>query len=369
MQFNLIKTDGSARRGEVIANHSTIQTPAFMPVGTQATVKSLTAEEVKSTGAEIILNNSYHLYLRPGLELIKKAGGLHKFQNWDKSILTDSGGYQIFSLSSLHKITEDGLKFKSHIDGSIHFMSPEIAIETQSAYGADIFMSLDQPIPYGATLKKATEATELTHRWAKRGFDVYDKSTGQALLGIVQGGFDGELRKYSAETLSVINFPGYAIGGLSVGEPKEVMWEMLPIVTKVLPQTKVRYLMGVGTPTDLVRGVMNGVDIFDCVLPTRMGRNNTAFTSLGRLNMLNSKYTEDFLPLDPNCGCTTCKNYTRAYLRHLLKSKEILGVRALSYHNIFYYQNLMKNIRQSIESNTFKRFAKDYLSFGDENGL
>jgi len=369
MEFKLIKNDSKSRRGEMVTNHGTIQTPAFMPVGTQSTVKSLTAKEVKSTGAEIILNNSYHLYLRPGLDLIKRAGGLHKFQNWDKAILTDSGGYQIFSLSSLHKITEDGLKFKSHIDGSIHFMSPEIAVNVQSQYGADIFMSFDQPIHYGATYKQTLQATELTHRWAKRGLDVYDRSTGQGLFGIVQGGFDLELRKHSAQILKEMDFPGYSIGGLSVGEPKEVMWEMLPVVTDILPSDKVRYLMGVGTPTDLVRGVLNGVDIFDCVLPTRMGRNNTAFTSEGRLNMLNARFLEDFSPLDPNCDCETCQNYTRAYLRHLLKSKEILGIRALSYHNIYYYQTLMKNIRGAIENDTFAQFSKEYLAFGGENGL
>lgn len=338
-----------------------IDTPAFMPVGTQASVKSLTPTEVRQTGAQIILNNSYHLYLRPGVELIERLGGLHKFQAWDGGILTDSGGYQIFSLSSLHKVTEEGLTFKSHIDGSEHFMSPEKAVDTQQRLGADIFMSFDQPIPWGATRAETVEATQRTHRWAARGKDAWNPETGQILYGIVQGGFEEDLRRESAETLVALDFPGYSIGGLSVGEPKEIMWAMLDITTPILPPEKPRYLMGVGTPTDLVHGVLLGVDMFDCVLPTRMGRNGTIFTWGGRLNLRNAQYESDPGPLDPCCSCTVCQTFSRAYLRHLLKAGEILAIRSLSYHNIAFYQQLMATIREKIVAGVFTIWAEEFL--------
>ncbi len=362
LQLTLSATDGAARTGVLTLRAGRVDTPAFMPVGTQATVKSLTPTEVRATGAQIILNNAYHLYLRPGVELVEALGGLHAFQAWDGGILTDSGGYQIFSLSALHKVSEEGLAFKSHIDGSAHFMTPEKAIDVQQRLGTDILMSFDQPIPWGATLDETREATERTHRWAARGRAAWRPETGQALFGIVQGGFDAGLRQTSAETLAALDFPGYSIGGLSVGEPKEVMWAMLAETTPHLPADKPRYLMGVGTPTDLVRGVRLGVDMFDCVLPTRMGRNGTAFTWAGRLNLRNAQYEADAGPLDPACNCAVCQTFSRAYLRHLLKAGEILAIRSLSYHNLAFYQQLMAHMRGAIADGTFTAWAPEFLA-------
>lgn len=355
-------TENRARRGQLHTRAGIIDTPAFMPVGTQASVKSLTPNEVAQTGAQIILNNAYHLYLRPGVDLVERHGGLHAFQAWPGAILTDSGGYQIFSLSSLHKVDEQGLTFKSHIDGSAHTMSPEKAIETQQRLGADIIMSFDQPISWEATRDETCEATSRTHRWAERGRAAWRQETGQALFGIVQGGFAEDLRRESAETLVAMDFPGYSIGGLSVGEPKDVMWAMLDITTPLLPAEKPRYLMGVGTPTDLVHGVLLGVDMFDCVLPTRMGRNGAIFTSQGRLNLRNAQFEDDPDPLDPQCSCTVCQTFSRAYLRHLLKAGEILAIRSLSYHNIAFYQQLMATIREQIAAGTFTTWAGQFLN-------
>ena len=338
-----------------------LDTPMFMPVGTQASVKGLTPEEVRQTGARIILNNAYHLYLRPGVELIEALGGVHRFQAWDGGILTDSGGFQIFSLATLHKVTEDGLTFRSHIDGSEHFMGPEKAIQTQQRLGTDILMSFDQPVPWGATPAQAREATERTHRWAARGKSAWNPETEQALFGIVQGGFTPELRRESAQALVDLDFPGYSIGGLSVGEPKEVMWEMLDIGAAALPADRPRYLMGVGTPADLVRAVGLGVDMFDCVLPTRMGRNGTAFTWAGRLNLRNAQYEHDAGPLDPHCSCAVCRTFSRAYLRHLLKAGEILAIRSLSFHNLAFYQQLMARMREQIGNGTFTAWAGEFL--------
>lgn len=360
-QLTIDAVEGRARRGRLHMRAGVIDTPAFMPVGTQASVKSLTPSEVRETGAQIILNNSYHLYLRPGVELIEQLGGLHRFQAWDGGILTDSGGYQIFSLSSLHKVTEEGLAFRSHIDGSEHFMTPEKAVETQQRLGADIFMSFDQPIPGGSTRAQTIEATQRTHRWAQRGKSAWKPETGQVLFGIVQGGFEEDLRRESAETLVAMDFPGYSIGGLSVGEEKEVMWAMLDVATTVLPETKPRYLMGVGTPSDLVHGVLLGVDMFDCVLPTRMGRNGTLFTWEGRVNLRNAQYEADAGPLDPRCSCRVCRTFSRAYLRHLLKAGEILAIRSLSYHNLAFYQQLMTHIRGHIAAGTFTEWAAEFL--------
>lgn len=354
-------TEGRARRGAILVRGHLIDTPAFMPVGTQASVKGLTPDEVRQTGAQMILNNAYHLYLRPGVDLVERLGGLHAFEAWSGGLLTDSGGYQIFSLASLHQVAEEGLTFRSHIDGSEHFMSPEKAIQVQQRLGTDILMSFDQPIPWGATHEQTVEATARTHRWAERGRTAWNPDTGQALFGIVQGGFDADLRRESAATLVAMNFPGYSIGGLSVGEPKEVMWAMLDVTTPLLPIEKPRYLMGVGTPTDLVRGVLHGVDLFDCVLPTRMGRNGTAFTWEGRLNLRNAQYETDPGPLDPLCTCAVCRTFSRAYLRHLLKAGEILAIRSLSYHNVAFYQQLMALMREHIVAGTFTSWTETFL--------
>jgi len=354
--------EGRARRGVLRFRGHEIDTPAFMPVGTQATVKSLTPAEVRETEAQIILNNAYHLYLRPGVPLVEHCGGLHQFQAWDGGILTDSGGYQIFSLSSLHKVAEEGLTFRSHIDGSEHFMSPEKAIEVEQRLGADIIMSFDQPIPWGTGREETITATERTHRWAARGRAAWNQETGQALFGIVQGGFEEDLRKASATELAALDFPGYSIGGLSVGEPKETMWAMLDAVTPLLPAEKPRYLMGVGLPTDIVRGVLLGVDMFDCVLPTRMGRNGSAFTWEGRLNLLNVQYQWDTGPLDPQCSCAVCRTFSRAYLRHLLKANEILAIRSLTYHNLSLYQQVMARVRENIEQGTLAEWAAGFLA-------
>jgi queuine tRNA-ribosyltransferase len=337
-----------------------VDTPTFMPVGTQATVKGLSPDEVRETGAQIILNNAYHLYLRPGVDLVERLGGVHKFQGWEGGILTDSGGYQIFSLSALHQISEEGLRFKSHIDGSDHLMTPEKSIDTQQRLGTDILMSFDQPIPWGASRQDTATATARTHRWAERGRIAWRPETGQALFGIVQGGFETDLRVESAETLVGLDFPGYSIGGLSVGEPKEMMWGMLDVTTPYLPEQKPRYLMGVGTPTDLVRGVALGVDMFDCVLPTRNGRNALAFTDFGPLKMRNLKHRCDDRPIDPDCSCPACR-HSRGYLRHLFTAHEMLGPILLSAHNITYYQRLMADARGAIESGTFSEFFEAKL--------
>jgi queuine tRNA-ribosyltransferase len=348
-----------ARRGEVKTLHGTVQTPIFMPVGTQATVKSVTPENLKELGAQIILGNTYHLYLRPGHELIKKFGGLHEFMNWDRPILTDSGGFQIFSLKELAKITEEGAAFRSHLDGSKLFLSPEDAIEVQESLGSDIMMCLDTCIPYPADRQETIKATDLTSRWAKRCRDAQNP-TGQLLFGIVQGGMYPDLRKSSAEALIDIGFDGYAIGGLSVGESKDLMHEMTEVTVPHLPEEYPVYLMGVGTPEDLIEGVWRGVDMFDCVMPTRNARNGTLFTSKGKVVIKNAKYREDDRPLDENCNCYTCKNYSRAYLRHLFQCREILSYHLNTIHNLHYYVNLMSGIRKAIENDCFGQFRKDF---------
>lgn len=333
-----------------------------MPVGTQASVKTLSPEDLVDIGAEIILSNTYHLFLRPGHELIREFGGLHQFMNWKRPVLTDSGGFQVFSLADLRKVTDEGVAFQSHVDGGAkHFITPEYAIEIQEALGADIIMTFDECIPYPATRDYAMESLERTHRWAKRCREA-KKDTGQALFGIVQGGMHADLRKRSAETLVDIGFDGYAIGGLSVGETKPLMYEMLEATVPSLPEDQPRYLMGVGTPEDLVEGVDRGVDMFDCVMPTRNARNGTFFTSFGKLVIRNARYERDSDPLDPACRCYTCRNFTRAYLRHLFNAGEVLALRLGTIHNLYFYLNLMQDIRTSIEQERFKAFKKEFLA-------
>lgn len=350
-----------ARVGKLYTPHSVIDTPVFMPVGTQATVKTMTPEELKKIGAQIILSNTYHLYMRPGHQLVEKAGGLHKFMNWDRSILTDSGGFQVFSLSNLRNIEEEGVHFRSHIDGSKHFISPEKAIEIQNALGADIIMAFDECAPYSCDYEYAKKSIDMTARWAERCKEAHKDTDRQALFGIVQGVTYDDLRKESARQITSLDFPGYAIGGLSVGEPKELMYKMLEVTVPLLPREKPRYLMGVGSPDCLIEGVMRGVDMFDCVLQTRIARNGTAMTSRGRVVVRNAVYAEDFSPLDPDCDCYTCKNYTRAYIRHLLKSGEILGLRLITYHNLYFTLRLMDKIREAIIEDRLPQFKEEFF--------
>lgn len=370
LEYKLIKKskDTKARVGEIKTNHGIIKTPVFMPVGTRATVKTMTPEEVKDLGAQIILSNTYHLFLRPGPEIIEKAGGLHKFMNWHGPILTDSGGFQVFSLSANRKITEEGVTFRSHIDGSKQFLSPEISIDVQNSLGSDIIMAFDECAPYPATYEYIEHSMNRTTRWAKRCKDHHKNTDNQALFGIVQGGMYKDLRKKSAEDLVAMDFPGYAVGGLSVGEPKDIMVDILDYTTGFLPEDKPRYLMGVGTPDYLFEAVEHGIDMADCVLPTRIARNGTAMTSVGRVIVKNGKYKEDFTSLDENCDCYTCRNYTKAYIRHLFNVNEILAYRLLSIHNIYFLTNLMENIRNSILEDRFLEFKKEfYESYGYED--
>ncbi len=348
-----------ARRGVLATKHGTIQTPVFMPVGTQATVKSVTPENLKEMNAQIILGNTYHLYVRPGHELIEKFGGLHGFMNWPRPILTDSGGFQIFSLKELARITEEGAAFRSHLDGSKLFLSPEGAIDVQQALGSDVMMCLDTCIPYPSEKKVTEDATQLTTRWAKRCREHHSNKE-LLLFGIVQGGMYAELREMSAQALVDIGFDGYAIGGLSVGESKDLMHDMTEVVVPHLPDDFPVYLMGVGTPEDLVEGVFRGVDMFDCVMPTRNARNGTLFTSSGKVVIKNSRYREDHKPVDENCTCYTCSNFSRAYLRHLFVSREILSYHLNTIHNLHYYLHLMAEIRKAIELDNFIKFRKDF---------
>ncbi|MBI5328731.1 MAG: queuine tRNA-ribosyltransferase [Deltaproteobacteria bacterium] len=405
--FKLIKKDlhSQARLGKITTSHGKINTPVFMPVGTQATVKAMTAEELKEIGVEIILSNTYHLYLRPGHELIKNMGGLHKFMHWDMPILTDSGGYQVFSHRELRKIKEEGVYFQSHLDGSKHFLSPEKAVEIQEAIGADIIMCFDECTPYPSTYEYTKDSMELTHRWAKRCKEYHETEKGrkikdemekrrnvegeiifshlpilpfadsltppfsqspaQALFGIVQGGMFQDLRKQSAAEITKIGFDGYAIGGLSVGEDKVLMYEMVATTVPLLPEDRPRYLMGVGTPEDLVEGVARGIDMFDCVMPTRNARNGTLFTKHGKLGIRNTLFANDPNPVEDGCCCYTCKNYSRAYLRHLFAANEILAARLGTTHNLYYYTNLMRDIRKVIEGNRFEGFKEEFYKMKD----
>lgn len=367
VRYELIKKckQSGARLGKIHTPHGSFDTPIFMPVGTQATVKGMTPWELKDLGAGIILSNTYHLYLRPGHKLVEEAGGLHKFMNWDRGILTDSGGFQVFSLNELRKITEEGVEFKSHLDGSRHFFSPEFVMEIENSLGADIIMAFDECTPYPSSYEYSKQSMERTSRWAERCLKAHKNTDKQALFGIVQGGMYEDLRKQSARDLVSMDFPGYAIGGLSVGEPGELMYRMLEATVPELPEDKPRYLMGVGSPDYLIEGSIRGVDMFDCVLPTRIGRNGTVLTSKGKVIVRDAKYARDFTPMDPDCDCPACKNFTRAYIRHLLKANEVLGIRLTTMHNIHFLINLMKNIRQAImEDNLLEFREKFYDMFG-----
>ena len=352
-----------ARRGVIHTPHGDIQTPVFMPVGTQATVKSMTPDELKDMiDAKIILSNTYHLYLRPGSKIVKEAGGLHKFMNWDRAILTDSGGFQVFSLGDLRTISEEGVEFKSHLDGSKHFFSPESVMETENDLGADIIMAFDECVEYPATYEYTKQSMERTTRWAKRCKEAHKNTEKQGLFGIIQGGFYKDLRDKSLEDLVAMDFPGYAIGGISVGEPKEEFLDILRYTTPKMPKNKPRYLMGVGTPDYLIEAALAGIDMCDCVLPTRIARNGTAMTWNGKVVVRNATYERDFTPLDSECDCYTCRNYTKAYLRHLVKTKEILGVRLLSIHNLYFLSKLMERVRKEIENDNLLNFKNEFYS-------
>lgn len=350
VRYELIHTckQSGARYGRLHTPHGSFETPAFMPVGTQATVKGMSPGELKGMGAGIILANTYHLWVRPGREIIRDAGGLHAFMNWDGAILTDSGGFQVFSLADRRRITEEGVAFRSHLDGSKCFLSPEVAMGVQNDLGSDIAMAFDECVPWPAEREDVERSLERTTRWLARCVQAHQRPAQQALFGIVQGGMYADLRRKSASQITAFDLPGYAIGGLSVGEPAAQMYEMLAQTVPLLPHDRPRYLMGVGTPDHLVEGAMYGIDMFDCVLPTRMGRNGTVFTHQGRLIARDAAYARDFQPLDPACGCPVCQDHTRAYIRHLIKANEIYGLRLTSWHNLWFLMDLMRQIRQAI---------------------
>jgi queuine tRNA-ribosyltransferase len=359
MEFNLIATDGAARRGRLAFARGAVETPIFMPVGTYGAVKSLTPEDLAGLGAQIILGNTFHLMLRPGMDVIRTHGSLHEFMRWDRPILTDSGGFQVFSLGALRKITEQGVTFRSPVDGSKIFMGPEESMQVQMDLGSDIVMIFDECTPYPATVQQAADSMRLSLRWAERSKKAHGDNP-SALFGIVQGGMYEHLRRESLAGLVDIGFDGYAIGGLSVGEPKEEMLATLDFITPEMPADKPRYLMGVGTPEDLVEAVRRGVDMFDCVMPTRNARNGHLFTRFGVVKIRNSRYQADTRPLDEACGCYTCRNYSRAYLRHLDKCGEMLGSRLNTIHNLYYYLSLMREIRAAIENRDFDRFVREF---------
>lgn len=350
-----------ARLGIVHTPHGSFETPAFMPVGTQATVKTMSPEELKAMDAGIILSNTYHLWLRPGNDVIKEAGGLHKFMNWDRPILTDSGGFQVFSLSEFRNIKEEGVHFRNHMNGDKLFLSPEKAMEIQNDLGSDIMMAFDECPPYPATHEYMKSSVERTSRWAERCLEAHARKDDQGLFGIIQGGEFEDLRKQSAKDLVSLDFPGYAIGGLSVGEPKDVMNRALEFTTPLMPADKPRYLMGVGSPDSLIDGAIRGIDMFDCVLPTRIARNGTLMTSTGRVNIKNAAFKRDFGPVDEKCDCYTCTNYTRAYVHHLIRTDETFGIRLTSYHNLQFLLNLMKQVRQAIREDRLGDFREEFF--------
>lgn len=351
----MIKKSGNARRGRLQTHHGTIDTPVFMPVGTKATVKAMLPEELQEIGFQIILGNTYHLHLRPTEKVVKAMGGLHKFMNWPKAILTDSGGFQVFSLSGMRKLTEDGVEFQSHYDGSKNYLSPESSMQIQMDLGADIIMAFDECTPYPCEYEDAKKSMELSMRWAKRSREAMTRKE-SLFFGIVQGGMHLDLRRKSVEELSELNCDGIAIGGLSVGEPVEMMHEMVTKIGLLLPEDKPHYLMGVGTPLDLLVGINNGIDMFDCVMPTRNARNGSVFTSQGTLSIKQAQYTQDPAPLDPNCACKVCRSYSRSYLRHLFINNEILSSRLLTYHNLYFYNQLVKEARAAIEADQWAEF-------------
>jgi queuine tRNA-ribosyltransferase len=373
--FRLLKEGEQGRRGAITTPHGTFSTPAFMPVGSQGSVKALAPADLQEVGTEILLCNAYHLYLRPGTEVIRETGGLHRFMGWEGPILTDSGGFQIVSMSALGKVEPEGVHFRSHLDGSSHFLTPEKVVRIQEELGADIMMTLDDCPPYPASRAEAEAAAALTVQWARQSRGA-KADNGQALFGIVQGGVYPELRRQSAHELMEMGFDGYAIGGLSLGEAKEVTFEMAQVVTSLLPTDTPRYLMGMGTPEDIIAGVKIGVDMFDCVLPTRCARTGILFTSFGRLNIKHARYSKDTAPLDPACGCYTCRHFSRAYLRHLFLARELLAYRLNAVHNLFYYHSLMRGIRQALSEGTMDQFVRAFVSqrrdtgdnLGDEGG-
>lgn len=373
IKYRLIKKEKhtGARLGEIVTRHGTFKTPMFMPVGTQASVKTMAPEDLKEMGAGIILSNTYHLWLRPGEDIVEKAGGLHKFMNWDRGVLTDSGGFQVFSLAKLRDISEEGVAFKSHLNGEKLFLSPEKAIHVENALGADIMMSFDECPPFFESYDYVKKSVERTSRWAERGLIAHQNPATQGLFGIVQGAGFEDLRRQSARDLVGMDFPGYSIGGLSVGESKGEMNRVLDFTTPMLPEDKPRYLMGVGSPDALIDGVIRGVDMFDCVLPTRIARNGTTMTSQGRLVVKNAKYSEDFRPLDPKCDCYVCKNYTRAYIRHLIKADETFGIHLTSYHNLYFLINLMHQVQDAIEQDNLLEFREAFFEeygYNENNG-
>ena len=368
-KFKITHTDGKARLGQIHTSRGIINTPAFMPVGTNATVKSMNQDEMKELGAEIILSNTYHLYLRPGHEIIKELGGLHTFMNWQGPILTDSGGFQVFSLSPLRKITDDGVEFRSHLDGSTHFLTPELVMEIQAALGSDIAMAFDECTPYPVTREYALKSLQLTTKWAKRCKEAQKSKSAEVgayrdtplqLFGIVQGGVYADLRKQSARELIEMDFDGYAIGGMSVGEPKQQMYEMIHHTTPILPHVRPRYLMGIGDLLDVLEAVSAGIDMFDCVMPTRNARNGTMFTSRGRISIKREEFRKDPRPLDPDCTCYTCRNHSRAYLRHLFMNREILSMRLNTMHNLHFYLDFFRRMREAIENGVFMKFRKEW---------
>jgi queuine tRNA-ribosyltransferase len=358
--FRLLARDGDARRGEIATSRGLVQTPVFMPVGTLASVKSLTTEQLQSLGPQIILCNTYHLMLRPGVELLEELGGIHRFMAWSGAVLSDSGGFQVFSLASIRKVREEGVEFRSHIDGSLHFLSPERSIEIQNRMGVDIAMAFDECPAYGLSKAEVERSMGLTHRWAARSLALRNGRT--ALFGIVQGGVHADLRRLSVEELAALDFDGFAIGGLSVGEPKEEMLDTLRATAPLLPADRPRYVMGVGTPADLLDGVAAGVDMFDCVMPTRNARNGTLFTSVGKIAIKNSRYRADRGPLDPSCSCVTCRSVSRAYLRHLFVNGEVAALVYNTIHNVSFYLDFMRDIRQAIESKSFGAFRETFLT-------
>ncbi len=362
LKYEVLGSCGKSRLGILHTKHGDIHTPCFMPVGTCGTVKALRPEDVSATGAEILLGNTYHLMLRPTAELVHKMGGLHKFMNWDKPILTDSGGFQVMSLEGLRKITEDGVEFQSHIDGGQkHMLTPERSVEIQYLLDSNITMCFDECLSWPVEKKHAEKSMRMSMRWAKRSYDAFKQRDGYGIFGIVQGSMFKDLRLESIEKLKAIPFDGYAVGGLAIGEPQETMFEVLDYTVENLPDNKPRYLMGVGKPSDIVGGVLRGIDMFDCVMPTRSGRTGQAFVRGGFLNINNACHKEDPRPLDEKCQCPTCKHYSRAYLHHLFNAKEILGYTLLSQHNIWYYQDLMRDIREAIKENRYEEFAKNFF--------